>query len=62
MQFTWILWKIEGTQVLVDKTGSGDYDEFLSNLPGSECRYGGDGPSMVISRLPTLSLAAKLWK
>eukprot|EP00873_Tetraselmis_striata_P033565 jgi/Tetstr1/453829/TSEL_003993.t2 len=37
--FPWCLFKIQGSQVVVDTVGSGDYQDFLSALPPTDPRY-----------------------
>lgn len=39
--FRFIIFKIEGQRVMVDKLGSPEesYDDFTASLPANECRY-----------------------
>lgn len=39
--FRFIIFKIEGQRVMVDKLGSPEesYDDFAASLPANECRY-----------------------
>lgn len=40
-KYRWVIYKIENLRIQVDKTGdrSDTYEDFVSALPGSNCRY-----------------------